>query len=152
MYMLRSPSHDTKQWDTNLPRSFSHWSGEYSLELTQHVRETTSEVSEQNVGEKNFKYDHSNKNCRVVLSCGTVYCAVLGGSNIGQRENCWPILSCGTSLGPGSAVGKKGVSEEGKGWPFPLPSPQDPLWGMVLGYRCTGYYSVQGDCIFWALD
>ena len=49
-------------------------------ELTQHVRETTSEVSEQ--------YDHSDKNCRVVLSCGTVYRAVLGGSNICRWENC----------------------------------------------------------------
>ena len=57
-------------------------------ELTQHVRETTSEVSKQDVGEKNLKYDNSDKNCRVVLSCGTVYRAVLGGSNICRRENC----------------------------------------------------------------
>ena len=28
-------------------------------ELTQHVCKTTSEVSEQDVGEKNLKYDHS---------------------------------------------------------------------------------------------
>ena len=54
-------------------------------ELTQHVRETTSEVSEQDVGEKNL---HSDKNCRVVFSCGTFYRAVLGGSNICRRENC----------------------------------------------------------------
>ena len=57
-------------------------------ELTQHVLETTSEVSGEDVGEKNLKYDHSDKNCRVVLSCGTVYRAVLGGSNICRRENC----------------------------------------------------------------
>ena len=54
------------------------------------------------------------------------------------------VFSCGTSLQSGAAVGKKGVSEEEKRRPFPLPSPQDPLRGLVLGYCCTGYYSVQG--------
>ena len=34
------------------------------------------------LAKKNLKYDHSDKNCRVVLSCGTVYHAVLGGSNV----------------------------------------------------------------------
>ena len=28
-----------------------------------------------------LQYDRSNKNSRVVLSCGNVYCAVQGGSN-----------------------------------------------------------------------
>ena len=28
-----------------------------------------------------LKYDHSNQSYRAVLSCGTVYCAVQGGSN-----------------------------------------------------------------------
>ena len=27
-----------------------------------------------------LKYDHSNESCRVVLSCGTVYYALQGGS------------------------------------------------------------------------
>ena len=80
MYMLRSLSHDTEKCDMYLPRSSATDQANAVWELTQHVRETTSEVSEQ--------YDHSDKNCRVVLSCGTVYRAVLGGSNICRWENC----------------------------------------------------------------
>ena len=34
-------------------------------ELTQHVREMTSEVNEHGISKKNLKYDHSDKNCRV---------------------------------------------------------------------------------------
>ena len=87
MYMLRSLSHDTKTVIRIYLVLSATDQANAVWELTQHVRETTSEVSEQDVGEKNLKYDHSDKNCRVVLSCGTVYRAVLGGSNICRMEN-----------------------------------------------------------------
>ena len=80
--MLRSLSHDTK----NAIRIYLILSATDQAnavwKLTQHVHEMTCEVSKRDIGKKYLKYDHSDKNCRVVLSCGTVYHAVLGGSNI----------------------------------------------------------------------
>ena len=38
-----------------------------------------------------MKYDHSNESYRAVLSCGTVYYAVQGGSNF---ESVDEILKC----------------------------------------------------------
>ena len=38
-----------------------------------------------------MKYDHSNESSRAVLSCGTVYYAVQGGSNF---ESVDEILKC----------------------------------------------------------
>ena len=55
MYMLRSLSHmhDTKNESEHMyiPRAFSYCQAKAVRELTQHVRETTSGVSEKDVGE-----------------------------------------------------------------------------------------------------
>ena len=50
--------------------------------------------------------DHSNEGYWAVLSCGTVYYAVQGGSNFKSvdetlvcdysNERCWAVFSCGT--------------------------------------------------------
>ena len=62
MYMLRSLSNDTKKCDTQGYTSFFQplirWKRAVG-ELTQHVRQTTSEVSEQDVGQRTV-YDNDD--------------------------------------------------------------------------------------------
>ena len=84
---------------------------------------------------KIFKFDHSNKSYRAVLSCGAVYYAVRGGCNLRVRkwypllalivteeESWWAELSCGTvyydvQVWGGSNfskyVAKPGIQKEG---------------------------------------
>ena len=45
-----------------IPRSFSHWSGEGSWGTDPHVRETTSEVGEQDFGETTRRRNDSKPN------------------------------------------------------------------------------------------
>ena len=57
MYMLRSLNHDTKKCDTHYIYLVLLATDKAKVvrELTQHVRETTSEVSEQDIGESTLR-------------------------------------------------------------------------------------------------
>ena len=55
MYMLRSPSHDTKKYACLYLVLSSTDQEKAVTELTQHVSETASEVSEQDAGEMTLR-------------------------------------------------------------------------------------------------